>query len=251
MFVIKPTLFTGKCFIELPQIDSTNVYALNLLKHTNIAEGTVVSTLNQTKGKGNANNRWLSKPDKNLSFSIIYQPTFLLARQQFYLNMAICLGIVDALPTKPGFSIKWPNDIYYKNYKVGGLLFENIILGKKIKHSIIGIGVNVNQVDFSNELPNPTSLTKIFKKKFVLYELITDILLYIEKRYLQLKAMEFIALKKAYLNHLYLYEQAAIFKVNVKHVSGTIKGINENGQLLIKIGDELREFGFKEVEFMV
>jgi len=119
LFDIKPTLFTGKCFIDLPAVNSTNVYALNLLKQSNIVEGTVVSTFNQTQGKGNANNKWLAEPGNNLSFSIIYKPTFLLAKQQFYLNMAICLGIIEALRKETlncndSLKIKWPNDIYYK-----------------------------------------------------------------------------------------------------------------------------------------
>jgi len=130
LFDIKPTLF--------------------LLKQNNIAEGTVVSTFNQTKGRGNANNNWLSEADKNLSISIIYKPKFLLAKQQFYLNMAICLGIIDALKPTAQFTIKWPNDIYYKNYKVAGLLIENTLIGENLKHSVIGIGLNVNQVYLNN-----------------------------------------------------------------------------------------------------
>lgn len=251
MFDIKPTLFTGKCFIDLPTVNSTNVYALNLLKQNNIAEGTVVSTFNQTKGRGNANNNWLSEADKNLSISIIYKPKFLLAKQQFYLNMAICLGIIDALKPTAQFTIKWPNDIYYKNYKVAGLLIENTLIGENLKHSVIGIGLNVNQVIFNDALPNPISLKLINHIDYDLHELISEILVHIEKRYLQLKATKLEALKTDYLNNLYLYEEVAKFKVNNKMLNGTIRGINETGKLLIEMEDEIISFGFKEIGFVV
>lgn len=251
MFDIKPTLFTGKCFFDLPTIESTNIYALNLLKKTNIAEGTVVSTFNQTKGKGNANNSWLSEAGKNLSFSIIYKPAFLLARQQFYLNMAICLGIIDAFETEIKLNIKWPNDIYYKKYKVGGLLIENTLTGKNIKNSVIGIGINVNQLIFNDALPNPISLKLINGKAYDLYKLLSKVLAHIEKRYLQLRAVQFEALKKAYLRNLFLYEKSAMFLVDGRQLAGTIKGVDDTGQLLIEIGNKLRAFGFKEVGFVL
>lgn len=250
MFDIKSTLFTGKCFIDLPQVDSTNVYASNLIKQTNIAEGTVVSTFNQTKGKGNANNKWYSEIGKNLSFSVIYRPVFLPATQQFYLNMAICLGIIDALEVEVALTIKWPNDIYYENCKIGGLLIENSLLGKNIKYSVIGIGINVNQVVFDNVLPNPSSLKLICKKDYDLYELMRRLLTHIEKRYLQLKAVQFHNLKKAYLKHFYLYEQLAQFEVGGKLVDGIIKGVEENGQLLVEIDKEVIKFGFKEITYI-
>lgn len=251
MFDIKPTLFTGKCFIDLLEVDSTNTYAQNLLKQNNVAEGTVVSTFNQTKGKGNANNQWLSKIGENLSFSIIYKPTFLLARQQFYLNMAICLGVIDALATKAHLTIKWPNDVYYKNYKIGGLLIENILSGKHLKYSVIGLGLNINQTIFDDVLPNPSSLKLINQKAYDLYELISDILVHIEKRYLQLKALHFETLKNDYLANLYLYKQPAKFKVDNKIVTAIIKGIDESGQLLLQVDKEVKAFSFKAIGFVV
>jgi len=251
LFEIKPTLFTGKYFIDLLKVDSTNSYAINLIKQTNIAEGTVVSTFNQTKGKGNANNQWLSQTGKNLSFSIIYKPTFLLARQQFYLNMAICLGIIDVLSTKKRFTIKWPNDVYYENFKIGGLLIENLLSGKYLKYCIIGLGLNINQTIFNDALPNPSSLKLINKTEYNLYEVMNDVLLHIEKRYLQLKALHFDVLKKDYLANLYLFNKPSKFKVDDKIVTGTIQGVDENGQLLIKIENKVKAFGFKEVAFII
>lgn len=260
MFDIKGTLFTGKCFIDLPSTPSTNVYAGNLLEknskkntHKSIFEGTIVSTFNQTQGKGAHQNKWLSEPDKNLSFSIILFPTFLKAQQQFHLNITICVGIIDFFLERfnNSFKIKWPNDIYFHNYKLGGILIENTLIGSSIKSAIAGIGLNINQTAFSASLPNPTSLKLITGKTFDLYELIEELAICIEQRYLQLRKKQYHQLKMAYLNQLYQINQTAAYKFRGKEQSGEIIGINDDGKLLIQFKNEKIAFGFKEVEFIL
>lgn len=261
MFDIKGTLFTGKCFIDLPSVPSTNVYAGNLLEknsqknnlESTITEGTIISTFDQTRGKGAHQNKWLSEPGKNLSFSIILFPAFLKAQQQFHLNITICVGIIDFFLEhfNKSFKIKWPNDIYFHNYKLGGILIENILIGSAIKSAVTGIGLNINQTVFSTSLPNPTSLKLITGKTFNLYDLIEELAICIERRYLQLRNQQYHRLKMAYLNQLYQINQTAVYKFRGKEVPGKIIGINDDGKLLIQFKNETIAFGFKEVEFIL
>ena len=141
------TLFIGKKIVYLPNCHSTNDSALSILGSNDVFEGTTIITSRQTSGKGQKGNRWQSEPGKNLTFSIILKPGFLDVKQQFKLNFAVSLGIFDFLSSffKSHVKIKWPNDIYYKDSKIAGILIENSIRSMKMQHSIVGVGLNVNQ----------------------------------------------------------------------------------------------------------
>jgi len=152
-------LFIGKVYIKLNEVNSTNEYAKVLLSKNKPSEGTVIFAHYQTNGKGQFGKTWKSEKGKNLTFSIILYPNFLEAKRAYSLNQAVSLGLKDCIESqKIPVSIKWPNDIYYHDKKLGGLLIENGLVGENINYSIIGIGLNVNQTTFSQEIPNPTSL---------------------------------------------------------------------------------------------
>ncbi len=162
------TLFIGQHIIELDSVDSTNSYLKNLLSNSKpLPDGTVIMADHQYAGRGQSNNEWQTEYGKNLTFSIYLKPNFLTLNHQFNLNKAISLGINDCLRTiiGEGCKIKWPNDIYYENQKLGGVLIENITSGSNIKASIIGISLNVNQITFSENLNNATSISKILQKR--------------------------------------------------------------------------------------
>ncbi len=252
MFDIKGTLFLGKCFIDLPSVASTNKYATQLLAKGTVLNGTIVSTFNQTKGKGAHNNQWLSEAQKNISISLVLFPKFLGVSQQFYLNMACCVGITDFLHKnfEEGFKIKWPNDIYYENRKLGGLLIENAIQGAQLKSCVVGIGLNVNQIRFPGHLPNPVSLQQITDTTFELYSLLEKLIPFIEQRYLQVERGALSDLEQVYTNRLYQINQEALYKFNGQTRKGRITGIDQQGKLLIAFNHEIRAFGFKEVVFM-
>ena len=132
---VNNTFFTGKFLLHLPSVDSTNNYAKNYIAKSSPIDGTVILADEQFAGRGQSGNIWLSEAGKNLTFSIIYQTSFLLATEQFYLNMAISLGISAALASillpdsDLSVKIKWPNDIYVQNKKIAGILIENTISG--------------------------------------------------------------------------------------------------------------------------
>lgn len=251
MFDIKGSLFLGKYFIDLSSVASTNEYAAQLLAKGTVLNGTIVSTFNQTKGKGSHNNQWISKAQKNISISLILYPQFLNIAHQFYLNIAICVGITDFLHKNFNqcFKIKWPNDIYYQNQKLGGLLIENVIQGNQLKSSTVGIGLNINQMEFPAHLPNPVSLKQITHTTFELYTFLEKLIPIIEQRYLQLEQGAFKTLKSVYLERLYRFGEAALYTFDGQTQTGCISDIDKQGKLVIVFDDDTRAFGFKEVVF--
>ena len=137
----------GHSLVFMPECHSTNDEASRLIQNSNVLEGTVVITGNQTAGRGQRGNAWFSEPGKNLTFSILIKPSFLSVKNQFYLNIAFSLGLFDYLKEvlKTEVKIKWPNDILVNGKKICGILIENHLQAQHIQHSIVGIGLNVNQ----------------------------------------------------------------------------------------------------------
>ena len=253
MTTINPnTLFIGKNFIFLDKCASTNVYALDVLSSVNIAEGAIFCTNNQFDGKGQQGNTWESEPNKNLTFSLVLMPKCLKPVEQFYLNKFISVSIVSLLNKKfrVGFEIKWPNDVYFKDKKIGGILIENSITKDAIQHAIVGVGLNVNQRDFPVELPNPTSLMNYIKSELNLREILNDLLSFVNRRYEQLMLSPE-ALKEEYLQNLYRFNNMSEFKGTNGRFHGEIIGIGEFGELLITDdAGHLRKYNFKEIEFV-
>lgn len=247
-------LFVGQNLIILKEVGSTNTFLKDALsKSTPLLEGTVILADRQFAGRGQTNNSWISSPGENLTFSILFNPDFLPVERQFELIKAISLGIHDVLNKYiPGKAfIKWPNDSYIGNKKIGGMLIENIIQGDRIRHAIIGIGLNINQVKFPASLKNVTSLKQDLHKDYDLLTLLGEICSAVESRYLQLKAGSHEQLNTDYLNKLFLKDEWALFKFDNKIQSGKITGITNIGQLLLETEDGLRQFGNKEIEFIL
>lgn len=246
------TLFIGKVLLQLNKIDSTNSHAVKLLSKSKPSEGTVISAWNQERGRGQIGRGWQSEPGKNLTFSIILYPTFLQANQQFLISQAVALGIYDALSNLvPDLKVKWPNDIYCGNKKLGGILIQNILFGTNIQSSIIGIGLNINQINFNKDLPNPVSLAIATQQEFDLSEILEKLCEKIESRYLQIRAGNYNLIRKHYLENLYRLQESALYQNEQGETfSGTIVGVSETGKLNIhhKKGEEF--FDVREVKFL-
>jgi len=244
------TLFIGKNIISLSKCHSTNDMAADILRSNRLFEGTVIITQEQTIGKGQRGNIWKSQPNLNLTFSVVLAPKFLQIKDQFFLNIITSLAITDALSdlVKVALKIKWPNDIYSSEKKLGGILIENSVKGNVLHSAVIGIGLNINQKEFDG-LPNATSMSNISNKGFDLEKVLNAVLRNIERRYLQLKSGEFKQLRQAYLKKLYWYQEEHTFLSDSEFV-GVIIGIDEYGKLLIEIGDETKAFDLKEVKFV-
>lgn len=247
------TLFVGQSLVKLSEVDSTNTFLRKALSNTTpLAEGTVIMADHQFAGRGQQNNTWEAEKGKNLTISILFKPRFITVAQQFYLNKAVSLGINDCLRAIIGDAckIKWPNDIYYKNEKLGGLLIENIVAGAQLKASIVGIGINVNQQVFELSAGNATSLSKILQQDYPLNNLLRQLCKSIEDRYLQLRNNELHRLNDDYLTRLFQLNEVHRYLIGKNTYNGTIKGVTQDGSLLLQTDDDLKELGLKQVKFM-
>jgi BirA family biotin operon repressor/biotin-[acetyl-CoA-carboxylase] ligase len=246
-------LFVGQNLVIVPKVDSTNNFLKQALANsTPLPEGTVIMAESQYAGRGQQQNRWHSEPGKNLTFSILLKPSFLPLNQQFDLNIVVSVGIIKALERilGPQAKIKWPNDIYYNDHKLGGVLIENIVQGGQIKNSIIGIGLNVNQEFFPDWVPNPTSVKQILHKDYDLKALLAEICGCIEAAYLALRAGNIEQLKAYYLQKLYWFNQQHQFKADDVTFNGTIELVTQSGQLGVNTDGQTRLYSFKEIEFL-
>jgi len=246
-------LFVGQNLITLKEVDSTSNFLKNILSNSKpLVEGTVIMAEGQYAGRGQQQNKWHSEPGKNLTFSLLLKPTFLSLANQFDLTRAISIGVIKALEPLLGghLKIKWPNDIYYADRKLGGILIENIVQGDQIKNSVIGIGLNINQVNFPGYVPNPVSLKQILHTDYDLHLLLSEICKNIEAAYLNLKAGKLEHIRKAYLERLYWLNVDKSFKANGLAFNGIIKGVKPNGLLLIQTETNEVEYNLKEIEFL-
>ncbi len=246
-------LFVGQNLLTLKEVNSTNDFLKNLLSNSKpLPEGTVIMAETQFAGRGQQNNKWHSEPGKNLTFSVLLNPSFLSIAEQFDLTRAISLGVTDALEPILGdqLKIKWPNDIYYGDKKLGGMLIENLLQGDKMKNSIIGIGLNINQDLFPDDAQNAISVKQILHKDYDLKMLLADICSHIESWYLNLRAGKKETVRIAYLDRLYALNQLRQFKAGGDVFEGTIKSVRNNGLLVVDNNNHEQEFSLKEIEFI-
>ncbi|NEM96864.1 biotin--[acetyl-CoA-carboxylase] ligase [Pontibacter burrus] len=245
------TLFIGQQLYYLPVCESTNSEAYQLLIKNKATEGCTVITDEQTKGRGQRGNSWEAEPGKNITLSVILSPVFVPVRQQFYLNMAVSLAVLDLLHEKGATDaqVKWPNDLYINDKKLGGILIENTISSSTLQHSIVGIGLNINQLYFG--VDTATSLAAVTGTGINLEQLTARLLELLEKRYLELRNGKQARLKYEYLQNLYRYQEQHLFIVNGKTEPGSIVGIDEDGRLGVNFNGELQFFGFKEISYVI
>jgi BirA family transcriptional regulator, biotin operon repressor / biotin---[acetyl-CoA-carboxylase] ligase len=244
------TLFFGKKIIYLPSCHSTNDIAAELVHSTNVSEGTVVITDEQTAGRGQRGTRWETSRGQNFTLSIVLRPSFLMLGDQFMLSQAIALGIRNYLS---GYvinsQIKWPNDLYINDLKIGGVLIENSVQGSRITHSVVGIGLNVNQSDF--QMVRATSLRLETGRMFSLQEELPNLLQSLENTYLRLRQGQIGALRHEYLSALLGYGQKRVFRSGNNSFEGVVRGVSPTGQLLMELADGTRKaFDIKEIEWM-
>jgi BirA family transcriptional regulator, biotin operon repressor / biotin---[acetyl-CoA-carboxylase] ligase len=254
LYKLQPkTLFCGQNLVYLPSCQSTNDEAARLVATGHAPEGTLVVTDRQTAGRGQRGNVWQAAPGQNLTVSLVLTPVFLRPAEQFRLNMAVSLGLTDALQPLTGeaLRIKWPNDLFVGDWKIGGILIENTLQGAAIAGSVVGVGLNVNQTEFA--LPAATSMqtTAPLPTGYDLPGLLTGVLEALEKRYLQLRTGQHESLKTDYLAKLYRFGEWAAYRADEQLFTGRITGVDETGRLQLETPDGLlRAFGFKEVAFV-
>lgn len=242
------TLFMGKNMVFVPECHSTNTLAVELTQKRDLVEGTVIITNNQTKGRGQQGNVWMTEPGKNLTFSVVLKPTFLHTRDQFLLNMAISLGVCDFLSElKKPVHVKWPNDVMIDHKKICGILIESQIQGSTFSRTIVGIGLNVNQRGFSS--PRATSMTLETAEPHDLQYCLDRLCGSLEQWYLLLRQHDHRKIKAAYLDRLYGAFEKRNFIQNGEAFEGTIEGVDDSGRLMISTDSGLKYYNTKEVSF--
>jgi BirA family biotin operon repressor/biotin-[acetyl-CoA-carboxylase] ligase len=222
-----------------------------MLQDSSLKDLTVLIAETQQQGRGQSGAKWATESGKNLTFSVLKRFNNLLAKDQFLVSMAVSLAIYKALFTIqiPNLSIKWPNDILSGKRKICGILIENTLKGSQLKHSIIGIGVNINQESFDS-LPNASSLTLISGKIYDLDILLNEILELLRKQLALLEENTVTASEKEYQQLLFRKDQSAIFEVRGRQVEGIIRGVNKDGRLLLEQGSQgIISYGFKEIAY--
>lgn len=214
-------------------------------------EGTVAFASVQTSGKGQRGSQWFSQPHKSLTFSVLLKPRFLSPIYAFDLSICVALGLSDSLNKfRPGFKIKWPNDIYFEDKKIAGVLIENQMNRFVYQNAVVGIGLNVNQTHFDN-LSNAISLKQIIGLEFQVEKVMENICESLEARYLMLRSGHYKDLKKAYISNLYGLNQLQYFMVDNKKLNGKIINVLRNGFLQIELIDgEIRDYDIKQIKFL-
>ena len=228
--------------IHIDETDSTNRW----LREQDGEEDMVVWADFQTAGRGQGTNKWESEQGKNLLFSILLHPKDIPANKQFAISMQVSLAICEALGERIGdLSIKWPNDIYWRNAKICGILIENRLQGSRIRDSIIGVGLNVNQRQFHSDAPNPVSLWQICEQDTDREQLLKDIL----KAFDRHQGKE---LKAQYLSMLYRRKGFHPYADQNGAFMAEIVDVEEDGHLLLRDEEgKERRYAFKEVSFII
>lgn len=248
--ILANTVFLGKDIIHLTECHSTNDEALRRLKVKEIAEGSIIITDNQTKGRGQRGNTWEVEPGKNLTFSIVLRPDFLMPTEQFWLNMIVSIAIWETLSSYlSGIWIKWPNDLVHDHSgKIVGVLIENLIQNTSIEHAVVGIGLNINQRNFT--LPNVCSMATLAGQEFDKWEILKLLVKNLERQYLLLKKGNRHQIKLQYIGHLYRMEAWASYD-DGEEFEGKILGIEDDGRLRIeKKSGSFQSYAFKELKFL-
>lgn len=239
--------------IKLSAIDSTNDYLKVLSKNQILKNFTVVVTDKQTNGKGQMGATWISEEGKNLIMSVLIKEMLQDVEAIFHLNVAIALSLFEVLnETKvPNLSIKWPNDIMSDHKKIAGILIENSIKSDGKIESVVGIGLNVNQLNFEN-LPKASSMAVVSNSEFDLEELLHKIIFQIKKNCGYILTNQTDNLWKKYLENLFKISVPMAFEdANQNKFMGIIQGVTLNGLLQIKLEDDsVKTFGIKEVQML-
>lgn len=239
--------------IKLNAIDSTNTYLKEMAREIDIENYTVVVTKYQTNGKGQYQNSWHSKKGKNLLFSILIKFKSFKIENHTYLNFAISLAVFHVLNQfLQHVKIKWPNDIMSRQRKICGILIENTVQNDKISQSIVGIGLNVNQIDFPVELEKVTSLKKELNTNFNCDDLLEQLIISVKKEILKLENNEFKELYDSYIDNLYKLNEPTMYKTKSGNLFlGKIKGVSNYGKLQVELDDEtIKEFDIKEIKLV-
>lgn len=243
----------GNTILEFEELGSTNDYALELAKKSEktLENGLVVFTKNQTNGRGQRENNWLSEKDCNLTFSICLNQLSITVSESFYLSMAVAVALKNFLnELKIDAQIKWPNDILVNNKKIAGILIENSLKGNIVSQSIVGIGININQQHF--EHLTATSVYNETQNKLDLKSALKQLLNCIEKELIKVSLKKYDLIKRDYLQYLIGFKKTQTYQANNEIFEAKINDIKSDGAIELELNDKSKKkFYFKEVSLVL
>ena len=215
-------------------LPGTNDYLRQLCHSGNVKEGLVIRALNQTQGRGQFDREWFSEPGKNLTLSLLLEPKGIQLKEVFMLSKAMALAVYHTVAklTHQPCSIKWPNDILCGDHKIAGILIENIIQGDEIKQSIVGIGLNVNQIHFATD-NHPVSLQSITGQAFDTDAVQEVLLQYIQKFYLELIRHNFKKLETDYFQFMHKANSEQPFEIQGERCMCRVDSVKEDGSIVL------------------
>jgi BirA family biotin operon repressor/biotin-[acetyl-CoA-carboxylase] ligase len=237
---------------EYGQLGSTSEEMHRILEIEDLEEGSVIRADYQSAGKGYQGNTWSSEPGMNLLLSILLKPRSLPVEQAFHLSRIVSLSLVELLEKHEiNALIKWPNDIVTGSGKISGILIENSITGDRINHSVIGIGLNVNQDVFDDSIPSPSSMFLEKGCHFDMILLLEEFRSLLERWYGLLISGGTEGIMQSYTGRLYRFGIPSRFSGERGVFSGRICGVLPAGELEVSTeGGDLLRFGFKEIEYL-
>jgi BirA family biotin operon repressor/biotin-[acetyl-CoA-carboxylase] ligase len=240
-------LFTDNNII-LKKGGSTNSYALKLKNTAVFKEGLVVTADFQTRGKGQRGKEWESNSGENLLLSAVIESNISI-NNQFDLNIVSSLAVMDCLKSYDIDSqIKWPNDILVNKCKIAGILIQNLISKNRITHTVIGIGLNLNQIEFTKFYPSATSIQKELGATINISDVKDSVLNALQLRLENYRLNS--DLKEEYLSNLFLRDKVATFESNNQKFMGIIRRVTKSGLLQIETENSLKEFNLQEVKML-
>lgn len=239
--------------IRLEETTSTNSYLRQLLFKESLPEGSVVVAQTQTAGRGQIGNVWESETGKNLTFSIVLYPDCIPANRQFLISQITSLSVKETLEAYTNdVAVKWPNDIYWKDKKICGMLIENDLMGRNISQSIAGVGININQEVFHSSAPNPVSLFQITGKQYDIFNILEHIMLRIQIYYDLLQKNNTALITAQYERSLFRKEGMYRYKDVNGEFMANIVCVEPEGRLILEDETQTkRGYMFKEVEYLL
>ncbi len=241
-----------KNFIVVEKVDSTNNYAMAMVQKAIIKDGDAIFALQQTSGKGRRGKSWSSAAGENILLTVVRQMQWMTVYDQFRLSVAVSLACYDFAKTyvPDNLKIKWPNDIYINDRKAGGILIENVIAGQLWLWSAIGVGLNINQLNFDSLSSSATSLRSITGNIYDVMDLARELHEKISDRINKLRTQNFDELLDEYNQNLYGASKKVTLKKGPAVFATTVKGVNASGELITTDTME-RTFLLDEVEWLM
>jgi BirA family transcriptional regulator, biotin operon repressor / biotin---[acetyl-CoA-carboxylase] ligase len=239
--------------VSLAETGSTNLHASALLSDKKISRPSIIIAGYQNQGRGQGENSWESDPGENLLFSIVRFPENIKAFEQFYISKITSISVRETISRYTlNSKIKWPNDILVRNEKVSGILIENTIEDERIRESIIGIGININQTLFKPHPVVATSLKLLTGKSFSLELILENFMENFEFWNDKMEGRDFNQIDNEYYRYLYGFQKKLKFLCKGKVFEALISDVEKDGQLVLLLeNNKKQKFGSKEVEFMM